>query len=180
MRVIASCGAMREGSSCQLSRPAIVGGGQIALLESDFGGQGLNRGQLTMLREEVVRDLGRLIQFAQLQKRASEAGAGAGRRDSWRDGAANRRGHASASPAASARAARSSRSVADSPASCSIRIQQLRGVIELTADTEPCRELESKFGRQRTGFGEVDLRFVNGHRGDGLGARGHLAGQLHA
>ena len=63
----------------QLSRPPIVRGGQIALLERDFGGQGLNRGQLTVLREEVVRDLGRLVQFAQLEERASEAGAGAGR-----------------------------------------------------------------------------------------------------
>ena len=57
MRVIASSGAMRDGVLRQLSRPVIVGGGQIALLESDFGGQGPNRGQLTVLREELFRDL---------------------------------------------------------------------------------------------------------------------------
>ena len=53
MRVIASCGAMREVIVRQESRPAIVCRSQITLLESDFGGQGLNRGQLAVLSEEV-------------------------------------------------------------------------------------------------------------------------------
>ena len=48
-------------------------GGKIALLEGDLGGEGLNRGQLAVRREELVRDRGGFVQLAQLQERASEA-----------------------------------------------------------------------------------------------------------
>jgi len=41
-----------------------VCGGEIALLEGDLSGQGLNRGQLAVLREELFRNLGRFVQIA--------------------------------------------------------------------------------------------------------------------
>ncbi len=157
----------------------IVRGGQIALLESDLGGQGLNRGQLTVLCEELVRDLGRFIQFAQLQERASEAGAGARRGiagEATLPAGANAGGVArrkrQGGPLVQKRG-RLARLLLD-------QVQQLRGVVELTADPEPCRKLEAESGRQRARVGEGDLWFVKGHRGVVPGVGGRLAGALHA
>ena len=163
----------------QLARPAIVGGGQIALLESDFGGQGLNRGQLTVLREEPLGDLGSFVQFAQLEEGASEAGAGAGRGIAGEatlpagadaGGVARREGEGGTLVQEGGRLA------------CLLldQVQQRRGVVEPTADAEPRHKLVAELCRQRDRFGEGDLWFKKGHRGAVAGARGRLAGALHA
>ena len=102
---------------------------------------------------------GRFVQFAQLQQRASEAGAGAGR------GIAGEATlPAGADPCGVARRKRQGGSLVQKRGGLAglllDQVKQLRGVVELTADTEPCRKLEAKFGRQRAGFGEGDIWFV--------------------
>jgi hypothetical protein len=163
----------------QLGRPAIVRGGQITLLNRDFGDKGLNRGQLTVLRQELLRDLGRFLQLTQLQERASEAGTGAGRGkggEATLPAGADARGVAKCeregSPLVQKRG-RLARLLLD-------KIKQLPGVVELTADTEPRRELVAELRRQRACFEERGPGFVNGHWGAVPDAGDRLAGALHA
>src|SRR5215207_4671004 len=132
-----------------------------------------------MVREEVVRDRGRLIQFTQFQKRASEAGVGAGRwiaRETALPAGAHTLGITRREREGGSlvqKCGRLSRFLLD-------QIEQVPGLIELSADTEPCRELEAEFRRQLARVGDGEVWFVKRHGGAVPTVRGHLAGTLHA
>ena len=127
-----------------------------------------------MRREELFSDLGRFSQVSQLKKRASTGRTGARRRmarEATLPTGANSSGVA--------RGKRERRSLVKKR--CRLarvlleQVQKLRGIVELTADTEPRRKLDTVLWWQLGRLCESGLWFVRKHGRVVPGVRGRLA-----